>query len=132
MRQEQQKIFTSYDGTTIFYRHWPVAQLDQTKKAIILFHRGHEHSGRIAHLVDELELDDFEFFAWDARGNGQSGGERGDAQSFATLVRDAHDFIKHIKKTIAYKIKILQLLGKVSVLLSHRLLSMIMCLKFVL
>ena len=45
--------------------------------AIVLFHRGHEHSGRMAHLVDELDLPDFDFFAWDARGHGRSPGERG-------------------------------------------------------
>jgi len=33
-----------------------------------MFHRGHEHSGRLAHLVDELDLPDCDFFAWDARG----------------------------------------------------------------
>ena len=42
--------------------------------AIVLFHRGHEHGGRIAHLVDELDLPDFAFFAWDARGHGRSPG----------------------------------------------------------
>jgi len=99
MRQEQQKKFISYDGTDIFYRHWPASELAPKKQAIILFHRGHEHSGRIGHLVDELDLADFQFFAWDARGNGQSGGPRGDAQNFASLVRDANCFIEHIKNT---------------------------------
>jgi alpha-beta hydrolase superfamily lysophospholipase len=37
------------------------------KGAILLFQRGHEHSGRMAHLVDELDLPDFAFFVWDAR-----------------------------------------------------------------
>ena len=32
----------------------------------MLFHRGHEHSARMAHLVDELDLPEFDFFAWDA------------------------------------------------------------------
>ena len=45
--------------------------------AVVLFHRGHEHGGRMAHLVDELDLPDFAFFAWDARGHGRSPGERG-------------------------------------------------------
>ncbi|WP_392552758.1 bifunctional alpha/beta hydrolase/class I SAM-dependent methyltransferase [Orbus wheelerorum] len=99
MRQEQQKKFISYDGTEIFYRHWQSTEPTENKQAIILFHRGHEHSGRIKHLVDELGLADFQFFAWDARGNGQSDGVRGDAVNFAALVRDAHSFIEHIKNT---------------------------------
>ncbi len=99
MRQEQQKAFTSHDGTALFYRHWPAlsAPAEGSAPAIILFHRGHEHSGRIAHLVEELNLPEFQFFAWDARGNGQSPGERGDAPSFAWIVRDAEYFFQHIK-----------------------------------
>ncbi|MCW7224678.1 lysophospholipase [Escherichia coli] len=38
------------------------------KKVIVLFHRGHEHSGRLQHLVDELAMPDTAFYAWDARG----------------------------------------------------------------
>ncbi|OCF98800.1 bifunctional alpha/beta hydrolase/class I SAM-dependent methyltransferase [Gilliamella sp. wkB308] len=97
MRQQQQKTFTSHDGCQIFYRYWPAIDGDiQPKQAIVLFHRGHEHSGRIAHLADELELPNFQIFAWDARGNGQSEGERGDAPNFATLIKDANAFIEHI------------------------------------
>jgi len=64
-----------------------------------MFHRGHEHSGRLAHLVDELDLPDCDFFAWDARGHGLSPGARGDSPSFATSVRDVQTFIEHIGST---------------------------------
>jgi len=64
-----------------------------------MFHRGHEHSGRLAHLVDELDLPDCDFFAWDARGHGLSPGARGDSLSFATSVRDVQTFIEHIGLT---------------------------------
>lgn len=74
MREQQEHTFSTHDGVELFYRHWPAtAATDGTpRKAILLFHRGHEHSGRIAHLVDELDLPAFDFFAWDARGHGQS------------------------------------------------------------
>ncbi|PAM64484.1 hypothetical protein CEJ63_19735, partial [Acinetobacter baumannii] len=62
-------------------------------------HRGHEHSGRIAHLVDELNLPQFDFFAWDARGHGQSPGARGDSPSFATSARDVQTFCDHVGAT---------------------------------
>ncbi len=39
----------------------------------------------MAHLVDELDLPDFDFFAWDARGHGRSPGERGYSPSFGDL-----------------------------------------------
>jgi len=68
---------TTRDGTKLAYRHWPCAPGMKAKGAIVLFHRGHEHGGRLAHLVDELGMTDFAFFAWDARGHGKSDGIRG-------------------------------------------------------
>lgn len=74
MREQQEHTFSTHDGVELFYRHWPATAPAgfAPRKAILLFHRGHEHSGRIAHLVDELNLPEFDFFAWDARGHGQS------------------------------------------------------------
>jgi len=86
--------FRTHDGVDLFYRHWPAKQ--PARGAVVLFHRGHEHSGRVAHLVDELDLPEFEFFAWDARGHGRSPGERGFSPSFGTSVRDVQTFIDHI------------------------------------
>ena len=99
MREQQQHTFSTHDGVELFYRHWPATADAGPRKAIVLFHRGHEHSGRIAHLVDELGLPDFDFFAWDARGHGQSPGERGDSPSFATSARDVQTFCDHIGAT---------------------------------
>ena len=95
MRPFQTGTFTTHDGVSLFYRHWPAIGAT-SKGAVALFHRGHEHSGRMGHLADELAMPDYDFFAWDARGHGQSPGERGDAPSFATLVRDVQAFIDHI------------------------------------
>lgn len=95
MRAQQQLQFGSFDGTSLFYRHWPAAG-GTARGAIVLLHRGHEHSGRVAHLADELGLPDFDLFAWDARGNGQSPGARGDAPGFEALVRDLDAFVAHI------------------------------------
>jgi alpha-beta hydrolase superfamily lysophospholipase len=87
--------FSTHDGARLFYRHWP-ATTDVGRGAIVLFHRGHEHSGRVSHLVDELDLPEFEFFAWDARGHGRSPGARGFSPSFGSLVRDVQTFIEHL------------------------------------
>ena len=94
-RPQTAHTFASHDGAHLFYRHWP-AQQQPRRGAIVLLHRGHEHSGRVAHLADELNLPDFDVFAWDARGNGQSLGQRGHAPSFACMVRDLQCFIDHI------------------------------------
>ncbi|WP_162874684.1 alpha/beta fold hydrolase, partial [Pseudomonas viridiflava] len=101
MREMNDRRFTTHDGVELFFRHWPaVTQVsDAPRQAIVLFHRGHEHSGRIAHLVDELDLPGFDFFAWDARGHGQSPGPRGDSPSFATSVRDVQTFVDHLSAT---------------------------------
>lgn len=98
MREAQELRFTTHDGVELFYRHWPaeVADTAAPKQAIVMFHRGHEHGGRMAHLVDELAMSGFDFFAWDARGHGLSPGERGDSPSFATSARDVQTFIEHI------------------------------------
>ena len=88
--------FNSVDGAALFYRHWAAVE-QPARGAVILLHRGHEHSGRIAHLVDELDLADTEFFAWDARGNGRSPGPRGDAPGFMGLVRDLQAFVTHLQ-----------------------------------
>lgn len=101
MRDVNERRFTTHDGTELFYRHWPATGLapDVPRQAVVLFHRGHEHSGRIAHLVDELDLPGFDFFAWDARGHGQSPGARGDSPGFATSVRDVQTFVDHLSAT---------------------------------
>lgn len=88
--------FTTHDGVELFYRHWPATQ-GPRRGAIVLFHRGHEHAGRMAHLVDELDLPGFDFFAWDARGHGRSPGKRGYSPSFGTSVRDIQTFTKHLE-----------------------------------
>ena len=98
MTEVRTSTFTTHDGVSLFYRHWPAAdaQPNAARRAIVMFHRGHEHGGRMAHLVEELGLQGFDFFAWDARGHGESPGERGDSPSFATSVRDVQTFIDHI------------------------------------
>jgi len=98
MRPVEERTFRTHDGVDLFYRHWP-AVASTTRGAIVMFHRGHEHSGRMAHLADELNLPDFAILAWDARGQGRSPGERGFSPSVGTSVRDIQTFIDHIKAT---------------------------------
>ncbi|MGR8935421.1 MAG: bifunctional alpha/beta hydrolase/class I SAM-dependent methyltransferase, partial [Gammaproteobacteria bacterium] len=93
-RPVEEKTFRSHDGQELFYRYWPPAGAVQG--AVVLMHRGHEHSGRMAHLADELDLPGFACFAWDARGYGRSPGVRGYSPSFGTSVRDVQSFIDHI------------------------------------
>lgn len=100
----EETTFRTHDGTELFYRKWP-AKSKKPKGAIVLLHRGHEHGGRVSHLVEELGLSDFAFYAWDARGHGRSPGERGYSPSFAASVRDLDSFVKHICETGGFAVK---------------------------
>lgn len=77
-----------------------------------MFHRGHEHSGRMAHLADELDLLDFDFFAWDARGHGRSPGERGFSPSLSSSVRDVDTFVRHIHTNYGIATQDMAILGQ--------------------
>ena len=84
------------DGTELFYRAW-VPDVP-TEKTLILFHRGHEHSGRFIDVVDALALGDVAVFAWDARGHGRSPGERGYAPGMSRMVKDVDNFVRHVMR----------------------------------
>jgi alpha-beta hydrolase superfamily lysophospholipase/SAM-dependent methyltransferase len=87
---------TSWDGVELFYRAW-IPQ-SGPNKALLLFHRGHEHSGRWQETVESLNLPDLAVFAWDARGHGRSPGERGAANSLAEVIKDVDVFARHISQ----------------------------------
>ncbi|MCH4248921.1 MAG: bifunctional alpha/beta hydrolase/class I SAM-dependent methyltransferase [Acinetobacter populi] len=113
MYQNTQHTFNSHDGIALFYQHWQTDRASDTdKKAIVMLHRGHEHSGRMAHLVEELQLAEFDFFAWDARGHGQSPGERGDAPSFSACVKDIQYFVQHIQDKYQIKAENIAVIGQ--------------------
>jgi alpha-beta hydrolase superfamily lysophospholipase len=88
--------FVSHDGTRLFYRAWgcdgPVS------KAVVLLHRGHEHSGRWESFVASLGFEDLPVFAWDARGHGRSPGDRGAAENLGVMIRDVEAFMRHLER----------------------------------
>lgn len=96
-RTPTEHTFVADDGAELFYRAWaPVADAQQAPTGVLLFHRGHEHSGRWQELVDDIDMPSTWFFAWDARGHGRTDGPRGDAPSFSRMVRDAENFSQHV------------------------------------
>ena len=94
--QATEQTFTSWDGAELFYRAWIPKR--PTNKALVLFHRGHEHSGRWQETIDLLNLDDAAIFAWDARGHGRSPGERGAATNLRDVIKDVDAFARHISR----------------------------------
>ncbi|EJD6656566.1 TPA: bifunctional alpha/beta hydrolase/class I SAM-dependent methyltransferase [Enterobacter cloacae] len=93
----QESTFATSDREALYFRHWPATE-GKSKKVIVLFHRGHEHSGRLQHIVDELVMPDTHFYAWDARGHGQSPGARGYSPSLARSVQDVDEFVRFVAK----------------------------------
>lgn len=89
-----ENTFKTWDGVELFYRAWLPEK--PANKALLLFHRGHEHSGRWQEVVDLLALNDIAIFAWDARGHGRSPGERGAAPNFMAVIKDTDAFARHI------------------------------------
>lgn len=84
------------DGAELYYRAWLPAV--PANKAVLLFHRGHEHSGRWQETVEALALEDLAVFGWDARGHGRSPGERGSAENLARVIKDVDEFVRHISE----------------------------------
>lgn len=83
-----------WDGAELFYRAW--VRDPASPRAVFLFHRGHEHSGRLLHLAEAINLPGVNIFAWDARGHGRSPGRRGFAPDFSAMVRDMESFVRGV------------------------------------
>ncbi len=91
-----EQTFTSFDGTSLFYRAWLPAE--PAARALLLFHRGHEHSGRWREFVTHLNLERTAVFAWDQRGHGRSPGARGHAPNLAAVIKDADWWARHVER----------------------------------
>ena len=93
----------SWDGMELFYRAWVPEK--PTNKALLLFHRGHEHSGRWQGVVEMLGLEDVAIFAWDARGHGRSPGPPGSAENLTAIVKDVDAFVRHVSGQYAVPVE---------------------------
>ncbi len=102
-RTETKQTFDGYQEIKLTYRSWQPKDNGGSKKALIILHRGHEHSGRVRDIVDNVCPDEFWAFSFDSRGHGESPGPRGYAPSFTHLVKDLDLFVKFVSET--YKIK---------------------------
>jgi len=97
-----ERTFISWDGAELFYRAW-IPNI-ATNKALLLFHRGHEHSGRWQETVDSLDIEDLAIFALDARGHGRSAGDRGAAKSLHDVIKDVDAFARHVSENFGIPI----------------------------
>jgi len=110
-RLAEEHFFKTSDGKQLFYRYWP-APYGRTRQAVIFFHRGHEHSGRLQHIVDELDLPQMAMFAWDARGHGRSVDGSESSATLGTLVKDVDCFVHHVSSTYGIPMQNIAVVGQ--------------------
>lgn len=77
--------FIGKGGTEIFYQRWIAPS---PKAVIVLVHGMGEHSGRYMNIINEMKGNHISFYGLDHRGFGESGGERGHADSFMDYIYD--------------------------------------------
>ena len=85
--------FTSFDGASIFYRSW---RAERGKRALVVLHRGHEHSGRLDEFAQDERLAGYQIFAYDQRGLGHT--EASVSPCYMDYVRDLDAFVQHLKR----------------------------------
>lgn len=95
MRDWQTSSFDSVDSVNLFYRFHHSETNNQT--VLLFLHRGHEHSGRIVEIADQISEQKYSCYAFDLRGHGRSAGPRGWAQGFDTWVDDLNTFTRHLQ-----------------------------------
>ena len=71
---------TAADGTELRTRHWPAAD---PWAGLLLVHGLGEHSGRYEHVGDHFSAAGIDTHAFDLRGQGASGGRRGDVDRWS-------------------------------------------------
>jgi acylglycerol lipase len=86
---------TTTDGTDLLVRHWLAdeataggARAGRPWAHVLLVHGLSDHSGRYEHVGEQLAGAGLDSWAFDLRGNGASGGRRGDAASWSQLYDD--------------------------------------------
>jgi alpha-beta hydrolase superfamily lysophospholipase len=83
---------SSYNGLKLYFQYW---QTNQSPKGIVcLVHGLGEHSGRYAHWAVLLNQAGYGYMAYDLRGHGKSGGQRGHVTSFDEYVKDNDILLK--------------------------------------
>src|SRR5579871_1244544 len=89
--QPQTNTFVTEDGSKVFYRNWKSA--NAAKAVVVLAHGFNSHSGYYQWVAEQLTAKNFEVYALDFPGRGQSDGER-------YYVADYNAFVKNIDKLV--------------------------------
>jgi len=82
------------DGTELLTRHWPATD---PWASLLLVHGLGEHSGRYEHVGDHLAAAGIDAYAYDQRGNGESGGARGDIDRWSLFHDDLEERVASVR-----------------------------------
>ena len=82
------------DGTELRTRHWPAAD---PWASVLIIHGLGEQSGRYEHVGEHFAAAGIEAFAYDHRGNGGSGGRRGDIDRWSMFHDDLEERLADVR-----------------------------------
>ncbi len=88
-----ESTFKSFDNRELFYRTWE-HEVESNGKILLLLHRGHEHSERLASIAAKKEFAGYKIYAYDNRGHGYTKVEA--TYEFMDFVRDLDTFVAFI------------------------------------
>ena len=86
------------DGIDLLTRHWPAAD---PWASLLIIHGLGEHSGRYEHVGAQLDAAGIDTHAYDHRGNGGSGGRRGDVDRWSRYHDDIQERLATIRAAAA-------------------------------
>jgi alpha-beta hydrolase superfamily lysophospholipase len=84
----------TFDGTELRTRHWPAVD---PWASVLIIHGLGEQSGRYEHVGEHFAQAGIEAFAYDHRGNGGSGGRRGDIERWSTFHDDLEERLAAVR-----------------------------------
>lgn len=91
--QTTEGTFQTFDQQSLFYRRWE-HDVAPNGKVVILLHRGHEHSARLASIATQKVFEGYTLYAYDNRGHGETEVEA--TYEFMDLVRDLDAFVRFV------------------------------------
>jgi acylglycerol lipase len=91
----QENELTAQDGTALFVRR---AEVDSPRANLLLIHGLGEHSARYLHVGEFFAVRGTRVWAFDLRGHGRSGGERGRLDSYELLLEDVDTVWREMAK----------------------------------
>jgi alpha-beta hydrolase superfamily lysophospholipase len=96
---------TTADGTDLLVRHWPTdeaaaggAWAGRPWGHVLLVHGISDHSGRYEHVGAQLAVAGLDTWSFDLRGNGGSGGRRGDVERWRQLHDDLAERLAAVRR----------------------------------